>query len=279
MSDKKSKDLEEMGSWQNDPGWLKSRTSFDGIADLYDQYRPGYPPVLVEFVVEKSTLPQNGQILEIGCGTGIATQLFAARGYNLLCVEPGVKLVGLAQRKLAGNPRVAFEISTFEDWPDEGRQFDLVISAQAFHWVRTDVAYAKTARILRPSGSLALIWNMYPEPSGELWDALHHIYADHFPGEKKPEIPFQELAKKRSEEIATCGYFHPPEVGVFPWSKTYDAESYLGLLSTYSDHSSLPLDQRQKLFTAIRELIENHGNQIEKPYIAYAYVAKVRKRG
>ena len=60
------------------------RASFDQVAKLYDAYRPGYPDELVQFVITASRLPPAGRILEIGCGTGIATRKFASLGYSLI---------------------------------------------------------------------------------------------------------------------------------------------------------------------------------------------------
>ena len=48
------------------------------------------------------------------------------------------------------------EVSSFEDWPDNGRTFDLITCAQAWHWVDPAVGAAKAARLLAPGGELAL---------------------------------------------------------------------------------------------------------------------------
>jgi SAM-dependent methyltransferase len=262
--------------WQNDPRWKQNRSSFNRVAEMYEAYRPGYPAAMVEFIVDASRLPPDGRILEIGCGTGIATRLFAALGYSMVCVEPGPNLAAVARRRLAEYPQVSIEISAFEEWADNGRRFDLILSAQAFHWIASDVGYAKSARMLEPSGCLALVWNMYPDPQGPIWDAMDRIYAEHSPPSPQKRLHYLELAAMRAEEISSSGYFEPPQIGVFPWSETYNVEHYLGLLGTYSDHITLPHKQRQSLFAAISDLIHSHGGRIEKPYIAYAYVSRLK---
>ncbi|RPI31208.1 MAG: class I SAM-dependent methyltransferase [Chloroflexota bacterium] len=261
---------------QDDPWWQRNRISFDQVAELYDTYRPSYPAELVQFVVSASRMPADARILEIGCGTGIATRLFAAPGYSMVCIEPGANLAALAQKQLEADQQVSIEVSTFEDWAEDGQVFDLVLSAQAFHWVSKDIAYAKSARILRPSGYLALVWNVAPDPKGPICEAMQNIYARYWPSSNIESISYLELADRRAQEIAKSGYFQPPQIGIFPWSETYTAERYLGLLSTYSDHIALDPKQREKLYFAIADLIESHGGQIEKPYVAYAYVAQKR---
>jgi trans-aconitate methyltransferase len=136
-----------------------SRTSFDRSAELYEAARPSYPEALVDEAVARSGIPAGGRILEIGAGTGKATRPFARRGYPIVALEPGAKMAAVLRRNVAAFPRVAVEETTFEAWSGADRSFDLVVSAQAFHWVDPAVRYVKTAAALRPRGALALIRN------------------------------------------------------------------------------------------------------------------------
>lgn len=69
--------------------WKKDSRSFDTVAELYEAYRPSYPVPLIEQVIFATGVPKDARILEIGSGTGKATELFAPRGYPILCIEPG----------------------------------------------------------------------------------------------------------------------------------------------------------------------------------------------
>ena len=60
------------------------RTTFNNVAELYDEVRPGYPEALIEDALTLSEIPPDGRILEIGCGTGKATLPFARRGYAIV---------------------------------------------------------------------------------------------------------------------------------------------------------------------------------------------------
>ena len=132
------------------------RLSFNRVAKAYDRYRPSYPAALIEHVERTARLDSRSRLLEIGCGPGKATLLFAERGYEILCIEPGTDLIGIAAGKLRGYP-VSFVNCMFEEWQETTQAFDLVYSAQAFHWVKKDVGYAKAARALRPGGYLGLL--------------------------------------------------------------------------------------------------------------------------
>src|ERR671933_1014886 len=114
------------------PNNERLRITFNEVAELYDQVRPGYPEALFDAVVQLSGIPAQGRILEIGCGTGQATVPFARRGYRILCVELGENLASVARRRLAAYPQVEVRTGAFEDWPEERSAFDLAVSAEAF---------------------------------------------------------------------------------------------------------------------------------------------------
>lgn len=150
-------------SAQEDPGRLRS--TFDGVASLYDEVRPGYPERLFDDLASIAGAGSGTRALEIGCGTGQATLPLARRGYRLLGVELGANLAAVARTKLADYPNARVLASSFEEWSPEEGAFDLVVSATAFHWVDPQVRYRKSAQALRPGGSLALIWNR-ADPEG-----------------------------------------------------------------------------------------------------------------
>ena len=99
-------------------------------------------------------VPAGLDVLDVGCGTGIASRQMAQRGATVLGVElaPGMA-------KIARGHGVDVEIAAFEGWDAAGRTFDRVTSAQAWHWLDLPLATAKAASVLRPGGRLCLIWN------------------------------------------------------------------------------------------------------------------------
>ncbi len=254
--------------------WQERSRSFDRVAELYDAYRPGYPEALVDSVVELASLRPGSKILEIGSGTGKATAPFAHRGFSILCIEPGRDLAAVAARKFADYPAVTFERVPFEEWPEPQAEFDLVMAAQAFHWVPKEIGYAKAARALKAGGALALFWNRNPGPQGEIFDDLERVYRERAPELfDTPTTCHEEENQQTSDEITASGHFGPVVVRKFPWSTRYDARQYLGLLNTYSDHLALPEATRASLFEGLAKVIERHGGIVERPYVAVLYVA------
>lgn len=256
------------------------RLSFNKIARAYDRYRPSYPAALIEHVERTAQLDSQSHLLEIGCGPGKATLLFAERGYEILCIDPGPNLIGVAAEKLHGYP-VSFVNCLFEEWPEKSQAFDLVFSAQAFHWVPKDVGYAKAFKALKPGGYLALFWNRSPTREDALHQQIEAVYQRCAPEVIKQTKPTsKEMAKdemQQTAEIQASGYFQDLSLSRFLWSKRYSAEAYLGLLSTHSDHILLPAEHLECLLKGVGEVIERFGGSIELHYSTVLYMA--RKKG
>jgi SAM-dependent methyltransferase len=254
--------------------WEKDSLSFNTVPDLYDQYRPEYPQELVDSLIALSGLPEGGRILEVGSRTGKATLLFARRGYSIHCIEPGANLSAVAARNLQAYPEVSFEITRFEESQERFTEFDLVISAQAFHWIPREISYAKAARALKPGGSLALFWNMSPGFHGQIAEDLDRIYHELAPGLDSPQNANEAAIQLRLDYITQSGCFGPVTVQCFPWAQIYRTWEYLGLLNTYSDHLRLSMESRQRLCEAVATIIDDQGGSIERDYVAVLYVAQ-----
>lgn len=256
------------------------RATCDGAALLYDEVRPGYPEALFEDVASLSGVPSGGRILEIGCGTGQATLPLARRGYEVLCVELGGNLAAVAQRNLAGYPRVEVRTGGFEEYPLQEGYFDLVVSATAFHWLDPTVAYPKVGRSLKPGGAIALFWNehVHSDASAGFCEATQGIYAREAPeicDENYGGPPRPEDLLDRTEEIENSGLFGPVVRRSSRWDQAYDAAGYLRVLGTYSDHRNLDAATRDRLFRGIGLLInEEFGGRIVKGYQTSLYVAQ-----
>lgn len=176
------------------------RTLFDAIAARYEESRPGYPPGIVEFVTATAGLGPGAAVLEIGCGTGQLTEQLAASGFRLTAIDIGPSMIAAARRRVPA-AGVSFQVTSFEDLAAADASFDLVISSAAFHWIDPEVAFTKSARLLRPVGWLALLGTAedYDDPVGA---ALHDLWVTHGDTggawERRPSDP---------EAVAATGLF------------------------------------------------------------------------
>lgn len=244
-------------------------TTFDTAAELYERSRPRYPPQLFVDLSAAAHLEADARVLEVGAGTGQATHGLLQRGWSVVALEPGKELAAVARRVLAGRGDVEIVQSPFERWDAGGRTlFDLVFAATSWHWLDPAVAFRRAAQLLRPGGHLAIVTTEHvsPQDGDDFFRTVEQAYdevgmGDGQGGPKPPEqVPAPDV-----EAMEASGLFARPVVNRYVWSEEYTAEQYLAVLSTYSNHIAASAEQRERLFTLIRD------------HIAARPTAKVRK--
>lgn len=133
----------------------KAAERFGAQALDYDRYRPRYPEGVFDEILEVTDTSTGSEVIEIGAGTGIATEPFVRRGLSVTAIEPSAEMAGLTQAKLNGRGSVF--VGRFEDYSTSG-VFQLIASFNAWHWVNPEIAVDRVAELLAPGGTLALVW-------------------------------------------------------------------------------------------------------------------------
>lgn len=228
--------------------------SFGSIAADYDRYRPSYPPPLIDDLV--ALRPDT--VLDVGCGTGKAATLLAARGLTVLGVEPDPAMAAVARTH-----GIHVEVGHFETWPDAGRRFDLITCAQAWHWVDPAVGPSRAAQLLRPDGTLALFWN-YDDLEQRAQDVVDRVYTQHAPellarvGNGGGRHDRQAFVR----DLADSGAFDSVGTHTYGWERAAPVESWLRRVGTQSEHLLLGPQRLTRLLDALREALSDTGPQI-----------------
>ncbi len=263
------------------PRSRRLRSVFDEAPELYDRARPGYPAPLFDDLAALARLTAGARVVEIGCGTGQATRSLAERGYRVTCVELGSGLAALARQRLAGFPAVEVVNAPFEAWRPEVAGFDACTAFTAFHWLDPDRRYPACAAVLRPGGALAVVVTQHvlPEGGDPFFVAVQEDYRAVLPGGDETWAggpPRPDNVPDMRSEIDASGLFGDVALRRYLWEVRFDADGYVALLRTFSDHRALDGEQRAELEGRIRRRIEaRHGGTVRKTYLAMLHVARL----
>ncbi|SNR63741.1 class I SAM-dependent methyltransferase [Actinomadura mexicana] len=245
--------------------------SFGTDAERYDRARPRYPDALVKRIVAAGPGPD---VLDVGCGTGIAARQFQAAGCTVLGVEPDARMAGFARR---GGLRV--EEATFESWDPAGRDFDAVIAGTAWHWVDPVAGAAKAARVLRPGGRLAAFWHVFqlPPTVADAFAAVYRRVVPDSPFNLRTDTPamdvYQVMFAKAADGIRSAGGFGEPEQWRFDWEHTYTRDEWLDQMPTHATLTGLPDVGRAQVLEGVGEAIDAMGGAFTMPYATVAVTA------
>jgi SAM-dependent methyltransferase len=242
-----------------------AKVVFDRAAVDYDRYRPGYPEAAVGSMVDLSALAPRSRLLEVGCGTGQATLPLAARGFHIDAIELGTNLAAIATDKCARWPRVHVTVGAFESFELPAGSYDLVYSAQAFHWIDPKVRLEKSARFLKEGGSLALLYNCTPRLDGTLAVLSDRLQTLTGAPVGTPQTPLD--MHRWQMELTESRLFQEVRLLEYPWSCIYNAEEYKGLFRTYSDFRGLSGDLQGEVAETIERTLEESGGTVTRQYV------------
>ena len=238
---------------------------FGKAVDAYDRLRPSYPSVAIDHILGITSIESA---VDVGAGTGIATNGFARDGLRIVCLEPDPAMAAVLEARHL--PGVEIVVSRFEDWATE-EQVDLVFAAQAWHWIEPGLGYIKALEILRPGGVIALMWNVQVER----YRRFGTVYREHAP-ELLAEADARIVRRDSTtwlEELADAGF---ADVGLFthPWSVSRSSADVSALYSTFSDHITLASGRRERLLGALEGHIDGMGGSVRLDYRTQVFTGR-----
>ena len=254
--------------------WISHSKTFNASADYYDKFRPTYPENLVIDIIKKTGVNSKSKILEIGAGSGKATELFVKRGLNITCIEPGSNLAAEGKKKFQHTNQVKYIISRFEEWQEVSGFYDLIISAQAFHWVPKPLGYEKCFNALKTDKHMALFWNFYLSSGEEVDVELQDLFKEYPVAYLDSKESLENRINQNIDEIKGIGLFKNIEVIRYPWSQVYSIEDYIGFLKTGNGYLILNNEKKEIVEDKVREIMGRHGGNITKFYECTLFLAQ-----
>jgi len=228
--------------------------SFGAAAAEYARARPSYPIEAVDWLVPDGA----GRVLDLGAGTGLFTARLVERGLQVVAVEPSD---GMRAELSAALPQVEALAGTAEAVPLPDDSVDAVTVAQAWHWVDVDRAVAEVARVLRPGGTLGLIWNVRDETVdwvAQLGRIMH-------PGTEHDMF---------SDDPPVGAPFAPIERRDFRWEQPLDRATVLDLVASRSYFIVLPPDERAAMLAEVGTLLDTHPELAGRDGVVLPYLTR-----
>lgn len=211
--------------------WRERAGSFGAAADVYDRSRPSYPVDAVRWV-----LPSGAhRVLDLGAGTGKLTEVLLGLGLDVVAVEPSEQM----RDRLPGRAQVL--AGSAEQVPLPDATVDAVVVGQAFHWFDTAVALPEIARVLRPGGTLGVLWNNRDE--GQPWVRQVWELFSAEPERDASAVPF-----------AATGELSDPVRECFAHAQSLDADLLVDLVASRSALITMPEDERVEVLQRVRAL-------------------------
>jgi ubiquinone/menaquinone biosynthesis C-methylase UbiE len=245
----------------HDEGTPQPARSFGGVADAYDRGRPTYPREAAVWLTSDRPLT----VLELGAGTGKLTAQLVALGHDVHATEPDPAMLAVLSKRL---PDVRVSQATAEEIPAGDSSYDVVVSAQAFHWFDPDKALPEIARVLRPRGHLSLVWNQRDE---------------RIPWVKRLGrlIGSQDQLRDPAEVLGRSALFGEVDQESFRFWQLVDRHSIQDLVRSRSAVATLSAPEQEAKMAEVLAFYDDFGrgmDGMQLPYTASCFRAEVLDR-
>ncbi|MBQ8555420.1 MAG: methyltransferase domain-containing protein [Clostridia bacterium] len=233
------------------------RKIFDTIPEQFDCYRPRYSEALFADLIACAHIGKDTSVLELGPGTGQATEPILRTGCDYHAIELGENLAGVMRRKYGHLPNFSIVVDDFITHDFQGQQFDLIYSAATIQWIPEGIAFPKVFDLLKPGGTLAMMLTRgdYKTPNEALFNEIQKVYAAHF-------RPMEEYRRGyRYRDCLQYG-FAEFEQREYHGRREFTADQYVAFSGTHCDHLVIEPEHREPFFDGLRKAVLDAGNKI-----------------
>ncbi len=233
------------------------RKVFDRIPEEFDRWRPRYCDALFADIIGYAALDPLKNVLEIGPGTGQATEPILKTGCPYTAIELGEHLTQFMKEKFDRYKNFSIVNDDFESHNFGKEQFDLVYSAAAIQWIPENIAFPKTYELLKSGGTLAMFLTRseYQSSNPALYDRIQEVYSEYF----RPEQNY--ACRMVYENVQNYGFL-PLERREYHSQRVFNADEYTAFSATHCDHIVLEEPYRTKFFDGLRKAVRDAGNRI-----------------
>lgn len=246
---------------------MEFRKVFDTIPEQFDRYRPRYSRELFDHLIGYAGLGPGKKVLEIGPGTGQATDPILQTGCDYNAIELGERLYAKMKEKYDRYSNFHIVNGDFITYDFGQERFDLIYSAATIQWIPEETAFSKTFALLKPGGALAMMLTKsdYKTPNEALYRRIQGLYDQYF----KPAVPYTH-GGFRYDNAVNYGYTDF-ERHDFYGRRVMSPDEYAAFCGTHCDHIVIPEPYKTLLFDGLKNAVEESGGKVvfEDTYVLY----------
>ena len=246
------------------------RKVYDTIPEQFDRWRPRYCRELFDTVIGEARIGVSAAVLEIGPGTGQATEPFLRTGCDYLGVELGENFAAWDREKFGAYRNFHIVNADFETFDFGARRFDLVFSAATIQWIPKRTAFPKVFGLLKSGGTLVMFMTRTDEktPNGALYDEIQQVYDAHF------YVDASYHCRMNYENAVNYGFTN---FRYRDWKENvvYTADEYVAYLAaTQIGHITLREPYKTAFYEGVRAAVRRHGDRITLSNTIALYLAQ-----
>lgn len=248
---------------------MELKLTFNTDPDSYDKFRSTYDQALFNDLIEYSKLDSSKKVLEIGIGTGQATQYILETGCQVTAIEIGDELAEFTRKKYKDYDNLDIITCDFESVELLENSYDLIYSASAFHWIPLNEGMTKVKKLLKSDGVFAWIsTSPIPDDSYEAtFKDIQKVYGqypqyfnkDMGDGSLKYLIQMTERKLDNRGGIFKEYGFNNIEKKLYTGERIFTHETYPLMTSTFSDHKVMKYEDRIAFQESLKNVIKDHG--------------------
>ncbi len=230
---------------------------FAGTAWHYARYRPGYPPEMIDWLIEGAALDGTGRLLDLGCGTGQLALPLAPHVATAIGMDPDREMLAeaAAAARRGGVENIEWVIGRSDELPALAGQLGplrLVVMGRSFHWMDGDQTLRDLDALVEPAGAILLTGDACGIWSGDLdWQiAIRETIRDWLGPERRAGSGTYQVEHDPWEIMLARSPFPSFDERHFPVRREWDIATIIGLLYSMSFSSPHILGDRRAGFEA-----------------------------
>jgi len=243
---------------------MKTEWDYTALADAYLK-RPDYAEAAIDAMLAIAGVEKGDKVCDVGAGVAHLTLMLAARGLGVTAVEPNDAMRANGIKRTANFANVQWHEGTGERTGMPSQAFDMVTFGSSFNVCDRAAALRETARILKPRGRFACMWN-HRQLDDPIQARIEAIIAEHVPG-----YGYGTRREDQTVPITASGLFGPV---VHLDSRVIHQQSIVDCVEAWRSHATL---QRQagEAFPAVIAAIEAYLSGLDTPNIEIPYSTNI----